>query len=89
MEDEKSRCCKGDVKLVLACSGGSNVGQITNEVAKKLELLVGEARSRNVAEHYDVVAEQLLLGAWESAFELGLIHDALAVDLFLAGDVNH
>ena len=37
MADEKSRCCEGDVRLVLACSGGSNVGQITNEIAKKLD----------------------------------------------------
>ena len=31
-----SSCC-GDVKMVLACSGGSNVGQITNEVAISLD----------------------------------------------------
>ncbi|OHD19853.1 MAG: hypothetical protein A2086_00085 [Spirochaetes bacterium GWD1_27_9] len=31
-----SDCCKGGTKLVYACSGGSNVGQIANEVAKNL-----------------------------------------------------
>lgn len=30
-------CCGGDVRTILACSGASNVGQITNEVAKKLD----------------------------------------------------
>jgi len=36
--EEKSKCCAGgDVRVVLACSGGSNVGQITNEVAKALD----------------------------------------------------
>ena len=43
MADEKSCCCGGDVRIVLACSGGSNVGQITNEVAKKLDE-AGEAK---------------------------------------------
>lgn len=42
MADEK-KCCEGDVRIVLACSGGSNVGQITNEVAKKLDE-AGEAK---------------------------------------------
>jgi uncharacterized metal-binding protein len=31
-----SDCCKGGITLVYACSGGSNVGQITNEIAKEL-----------------------------------------------------
>ncbi len=31
-------CCCGDVKTILACSGASNVGQITNEVAKRLDI---------------------------------------------------
>jgi uncharacterized metal-binding protein len=30
-------CCTGDNVLIFACSGGSNVGQITNEAAKKLD----------------------------------------------------
>jgi uncharacterized metal-binding protein len=30
--------CKGSSKMVLACSGASNVGQITNEVAKRLDI---------------------------------------------------
>ena len=29
-------CCSRDSAVVLACSGGSNVGQIANEVAKRL-----------------------------------------------------
>ena len=29
--------CSGDVKTVLACAGASNVGQMTNEVAKRLD----------------------------------------------------
>lgn len=32
-----SQCCSGGKTLVFACSGGSNVGQITNEAAKKLD----------------------------------------------------
>lgn len=31
------RCCSGENVLVFACSGGSNVGQITNEAAKQLD----------------------------------------------------
>ena len=31
-------CCCGSTSLILACSGASNVGQITNEVAKKLDI---------------------------------------------------
>jgi uncharacterized metal-binding protein len=31
------QCCSGDNVLIFACSGGSNVGQITNEAAKKLD----------------------------------------------------
>ena len=30
--------CEGGINVVLACSGASNVGQITNEVAKKLDM---------------------------------------------------
>lgn len=30
-------CCSGNQNVFLACSGGSNVGQITNEVAKRLD----------------------------------------------------
>ncbi len=30
------RCCGGDTCLVIACSGASSVGQLTNEVAKRL-----------------------------------------------------
>ena len=34
-----SECsCCGGTKTILACSGGSNVGQITNEVAKRLDI---------------------------------------------------
>ena len=34
----KDGCCgSGDIATVLACSGGSNVGQMTNEVAKLLD----------------------------------------------------
>ncbi|MFO8007685.1 MAG: putative zinc-binding protein [Candidatus Brocadiia bacterium] len=29
-------CCSVDTAVTLACSGGSNVGQITNEVARRL-----------------------------------------------------
>lgn len=33
-----SNCsCSGSNRLVLACSGASNVGQLTNEVAKRLD----------------------------------------------------
>ena len=44
---EKSKregCCNStDVRIMLACSGASNVGQITNDVAKELDA-AGEAR---------------------------------------------
>ena len=30
-------CCSGENVLIFACSGGSNVGQISNEAAKKLD----------------------------------------------------
>lgn len=36
-EDQASCCEAGQVNIALACSGGSNVGQITNEVAKTLD----------------------------------------------------
>jgi len=36
MLNEES-CCAGDAKTLLSCSGGSNVGQIANEVAKRIE----------------------------------------------------
>jgi uncharacterized metal-binding protein len=43
-KDSKECCCaSGEVNTVLACSGGSNVGQITNEVAKRLDE-AGEAK---------------------------------------------
>ena len=32
---ESCNCC-GPITMVLSCSGGSNVGQISNEVARKL-----------------------------------------------------
>ena len=36
--ERKDGCCRsGDTATVLACSGGSNVGQVTNEVAKLLD----------------------------------------------------
>lgn len=31
-------CCDGAITLLFACSGGSNVGQISNEVARKLTI---------------------------------------------------
>ncbi|MCE5322546.1 putative zinc-binding protein [bacterium] len=34
----QDNCCCGSTNLILACSGASNVGQITNEVAKKLDI---------------------------------------------------
>ena len=34
---EQSCCCSPDTAVVLSCSGGSNVGQIANEVTKRLE----------------------------------------------------
>lgn len=37
MEKKDGCSCGGSVRLVLACSGGSNVGQMTNEVAKQLD----------------------------------------------------
>jgi len=44
MADKKtSCCCGGRVDIVLACCGGSNAGQITNEVAKKLDT-AGDAK---------------------------------------------
>ncbi|MCX5817330.1 MAG: hypothetical protein NTX75_14015 [Proteobacteria bacterium] len=37
MLEEKDVCCSGNVKtLILACSGGSNVGQISNNVMIEL-----------------------------------------------------
>jgi len=33
---ESSCSCGGTVTMLLACSGGSNVGQISNEVARRL-----------------------------------------------------
>lgn len=35
--NEKDCCCAGSTVTVLACSGGSNVGQLTNEVAKRID----------------------------------------------------
>ena len=35
---QDSCCCAGGIRTILACSGASNVGQITNEVAKRLDL---------------------------------------------------
>ena len=35
---QDSCCCGGGVRTILACSGASNVGQITNEVAKTLDI---------------------------------------------------
>ena len=32
----QSNCCDDKLVLIFACSGGSNVGQITNDAAKKL-----------------------------------------------------
>lgn len=33
-----SSCCAGQKTLVFACSGGSNVGQLSNEAAKRLDI---------------------------------------------------
>jgi uncharacterized metal-binding protein len=33
---EEGRCCSATTNVVLACSGGSNVGQLANEAAKRL-----------------------------------------------------
>ena len=37
MAKQDGCCCSADNSTVLACSGGSNVGQVTNEVAKLLD----------------------------------------------------
>jgi len=38
MSEQRNVCCSGDAKtLVLACSGGSNVGQIANNVMIELD----------------------------------------------------
>ncbi|MGC8863478.1 MAG: putative zinc-binding protein [Armatimonadota bacterium] len=37
MAEQDRCCCTAENATVLACSGGSNVGQITNEVAKRLD----------------------------------------------------
>jgi uncharacterized metal-binding protein len=38
MSEQKATCCSGEVKtLVLACSGGSNVGQVSNNVMVELD----------------------------------------------------
>jgi uncharacterized metal-binding protein len=33
-----SSCCAGKKTLLFACSGGSNVGQLSNEAAKRLDV---------------------------------------------------
>ena len=38
MVNENSCSCSSDECLILACSGASNVGQLTNEVAKRLSM---------------------------------------------------
>ena len=36
--EKQATCCEaGQVNIALACSGGSNVAQITNDIAKKLD----------------------------------------------------
>lgn len=40
---EKNSCSASSTTTILACSGGSNVGQITNEVAKMLDI-AGEGK---------------------------------------------
>ena len=37
MAKKSSCCCSTDAKSILACCGASNVGQMTNEVAKSLD----------------------------------------------------
>jgi uncharacterized metal-binding protein len=38
MPEEKDACCCGGIKaLILACSGGSNVGQVSNNVMVELD----------------------------------------------------
>ena len=36
-ENAADCCCSGDNVLLFSCSGGSNVGQIANDAAKKLD----------------------------------------------------
>jgi len=43
MTTKNDCCCSGTTNVVLACSGGSNVGQMTNEAAKRLAVS-GEAK---------------------------------------------
>ena len=38
MTDKNNCCCSNDECLILACSGASNVGQLANEVAKRLSM---------------------------------------------------
>ncbi len=38
MAENQSNCCGGATRLALACSGASNVGQIANEAAKRLDV---------------------------------------------------
>lgn len=35
---ENNGCCSNGTVTILACSGGSNVGQLTNEAAKRLDM---------------------------------------------------
>ena len=37
MAKKSDCCCGGKTNVVLACSGASNVGQMTNELAKRLD----------------------------------------------------
>jgi uncharacterized metal-binding protein len=37
MSEGKNCSCSADTVTVMACSGGSNVGQMTNELAKRLD----------------------------------------------------
>jgi uncharacterized metal-binding protein len=36
-EEKESACCGGTKTLVLACSGGSNVGQVSNSIMVELD----------------------------------------------------
>ena len=36
MSETKACCCGGENKLIFACSGASNVGQLANDVAQNL-----------------------------------------------------
>lgn len=48
MDEKRCTCGTMDVRVV-ACSGGSNVGQITNDAAKACSLVVEKVKDELVA----------------------------------------